>query len=340
MAMRCHVLLLAAVLALGAPAFGAELIFQSGFEADSVLVRTGNQNRHFDIEGIDRSVPAPNDWVKDLDERPVIGNFMIQCSPGTDADRFAEIVADPTNPNNHVLHFASARASERTPWGGKTRVQANLYGNEELGPEFTYRVRMYIHPDFNKLQTMPEKMDWMTIAEFWNNRGWSDGKFPFRITLGLHKTGTGEVENLFFGADGQEIAVDENGVPIVDNAWKARAWREVSPVAVPVGRWFEMEVYMKEGDAMNGRYVLTIQEEGKERQTVLDVTGYTHHPKATSFDGIMEINPMKLYCSHTPVDHIRENGGLLQFYWDDFKFWKGDARLKAAATKPTAPESE
>ena len=40
------------------------LIFQSGFEPDSKVIRSGSDA---DISGIDHSFTDHNDWVKDLD---------------------------------------------------------------------------------------------------------------------------------------------------------------------------------------------------------------------------------------------------------------------------------
>jgi len=79
-----------------------ELIFQSGFENDSKVIPTNNEA---DIIGADKTLPKPNDWVNDLDNHPDIGNFNLQYQGGDSSMRFAKIISEPGNPNNHVLHF-------------------------------------------------------------------------------------------------------------------------------------------------------------------------------------------------------------------------------------------
>ena len=97
----------------------AELIFQSGFEPGSTLVAKGSDA---DIAGKDRSVEAPNDWVEDFDKHPEVGTFSLQYQGGTGSQRFAKIIAEPGNQQNHVLHFW---LNEPNVDGKKGRIQAN-----------------------------------------------------------------------------------------------------------------------------------------------------------------------------------------------------------------------
>src|SRR5687768_13721292 len=66
-----------------------ELIFQSGFEND---VKVVPRNTDSDIIGADKSLPAPNDWVNDLDNHPDIGNFNLQYEGGDSTMRYARII--------------------------------------------------------------------------------------------------------------------------------------------------------------------------------------------------------------------------------------------------------
>jgi hypothetical protein len=78
------------------------LIFQSGFEPESKVIPRGSDS---DITGTDLSLNEKNDWVTDLDENPLVGNFNLQYQGGDSAQRFAKIVPEPGNPENHVLWF-------------------------------------------------------------------------------------------------------------------------------------------------------------------------------------------------------------------------------------------
>lgn len=138
------------------------LIFQSGFEPDSKVIAKGSDS---DITGTDKTFSGQNDWVSDLDNHPDIGNFNLQYQGGDSTLRFAKIVPEPGNPSNHVLHFWLDKPNVG---GSKGRIQGNLYGNKGM-KEFYQSVRIFLPADFNTVRTFPEKISWLTIAEFWNN---------------------------------------------------------------------------------------------------------------------------------------------------------------------------
>ena len=102
------------------------LIFQSGFEPDSRVIP---RDSDADITGIDHSLAGNNDWVNDLDNHPDIGNFNLQYQGGDSTMRFARIIPEPGNPENHVLHFW---LNEPNVNGKKGRIQANIYGGKGI----------------------------------------------------------------------------------------------------------------------------------------------------------------------------------------------------------------
>lgn len=130
-----------------------ELIFQSGFERDSRVIPRGSDA---DIVGVDNSVNMKNDWGNDLD------NFNIQYQGGDSTQRFAKIIPEPGNTENHVLQFW---LNEPNVGGKKGRIQANLYGGEGL-KEFYQSVRIFLPEDFNTVRTYSKKISWLTIAEY------------------------------------------------------------------------------------------------------------------------------------------------------------------------------
>lgn len=290
----------------------AELIFQSGFEPGSAVIPKGSDA---DITGKDLSVEAPNDWVLDFDKHPEVGSFSLQYQGGTDSQRFAKIIEEPGKPGNHVLHFW---LNEPNVEGKKGRIQANIYGGEKGLKEFYQSERIFLTEDFNTVRTFPDKIHWLTIAEFWNNITWSQQvPFGFRITLGIGKpvTGTGE---LYFIIDGQDCQLFEDG-----SQKYTTLWSEINQnVKVPVEKWFTLEYYYKEGDAQNGRFWMAIQPEGGKREVIFDLTRVTHNSKDPSPDGVTEFNPLKLYTSKQLIDYMKSQGKTLQIYWDDFKLWK------------------
>ncbi len=290
----------------------AELIFQSGFETESRVVARSSDA---DIVGVDNSLPDHNDWVAGLDENPAVGNFSLQYQGGDSTQRFAKIIPEPGNPQNHVLQFW---LNEPNVDGKKGRIQANIYGGKTGLTEFYQSERVFLTEDFNMVRTFPDKIHWLTIAEFWNNITWSqDVPYRFRITLGIGKP-VKEESDLYFILDAQDCELFE------DNSQKyTTIWAETNEqVKVPIGKWFTLEYYYREGDENIGRFYMTIQPEGDEKKVIFDVNRVTHNTEDPNPDGVTEFNPMKLYTSKNLIDYMKSNGKTLQIYWDDFKLWK------------------
>lgn len=291
----------------------ARLIFQSGFEPDSEVIPFGDNDN---ITGVDRSVPPPNDWKKDLAGHPKFGRFYIQYQGGEVEDRYARIIEDPTEAGNHVLHFWLKNA--RTPHGPdrfKGRIQTNLYDNTDLTEVYHSR-RLYLHPDMAVLHDYPEAFTWLRLEELWLPAGWIDHPFPFRISITLRKD-EGEGMPLYFGVHGQRYDYEAR-------RWQPTIWRESNPdFEAPVGRWMTLETYYRQGDEENGRFFFAVNPEGGTRQVVFDVTGWTYSPEATAPVPMTHWNPLKLYTSDTLVDYVREAGGVLQVYYDDWEVWDG-----------------
>jgi hypothetical protein len=287
------------------------LIFQSGFEPTSKVIPSGSDA---DITGIDHSLPDHNDWVTDLDNNPDIGNFSLQYQGGDSTQRFAKIIPEPGNTSNHVLQFwlndANVEAS-------KGRIQANLYGNRGM-KEFYQSERVFLTNDFNTVRTFPDVINWLTIAEFWNNITWSQTiPYGFRITLGIGKPVKTE-SDLYFILDAQNCELFADGSQKYTTLWSATNQKQ----KIPIGQWFTLEYYYKEGNAENGRFWMTIQPDGEAKTTIFDLTAITHNSKDPNPDGVTDFNPLKLYTSKSLIDYMHSQGKNLQIYWDDFKLWK------------------
>jgi hypothetical protein len=287
-----------------------ELIFQTGFENDTVIAKGADA----DIVGADKTLRDHNDWVKDLDNHPNIGNFNLQYQGGDSTMRFARIIPEPGHSNNHVLQFW---LDEPNVDGSKGRIQGNLYGNNGL-KEFYQSVRIFLHDDFNTVRSFPKTVHWLTIVEFWNNITWSQTvPYRFRITLGLGKP-VASVSDLYFIVDAEDCELYSDGKQKYSTVW-AETNRNVK---VPVGKWFTMEYYYKEGDNQNGRFYMAITPENEERKLIFDIKKITHNTQDPNPDGVGDFNPLKLYTSKELIQYMKSNGKTLQMYWDDFKLWK------------------
>jgi len=288
-----------------------EMVFQTGFEPDSKIISRGSDA---DIVGKDLTYKAKNDWVEDLDNHPEVGNFNLQYQGGDSTMRFAKIISEPGNPENHVLHFW---LNEPNVDGKKGRIQANIYGGTGW-KEFYQSVRIFLHEDFQAVKSFPDGIHWLTIAEYWNNITWSHSvPNRYRLTLGIGKPEKGE-SDLFFIVDGQDCELFSDGRQKYTTLW-SEINREVN---VPIGKWFTAEYYYLEGDNQTGRYFMAIQPDGEEKQVIFDLNRFTHNSTDSNPNGVSDFNPLKLYTSKKLIDYMSSQDKALQIYWDDFKLWK------------------
>ena len=319
-----------------------ELIFQTGFEGNSALVPyRGSGGSDQLIIGCDTTLNGHNDFDEVFGKKGVqkgqVGSygFLVQYQGGDISQRFAKIVSEPGNPTNQVLWFW---LHDKYACGGqvKGRVQVNLYDLKPGLPEFYQSVRVFLTEDWNVVRNYPRALNWCTISEFWNKHylhGTADYDKGFRITLGIGKP-TAAVSDLSF-------ILDADGLD-----WK-RVWiARNEQVKVPIGKWFTMEYYYKEGDSQNGRFYLAITPDGQPRQVVYDLTARTR----TNMDpappaGITDYNPLKLYTSNELLGFVKSQGKTLQIYWDDFKLWKNRQPVDSKpllvieeVQKPTTPK--
>lgn len=293
-----------------------ELIFQTGFEGSSRVVKESGSNDHGAlmeyIDGVDTRVSAPNDWRTDWRNVVKNGRMQVQYTGGDSTRRYARVIPEPGNPANNVLQYwlnDSWIASENQQ---KARIQTNLYGIKGGYTEFYQSVRVFLTEDFKALKTYPGPISWCTISEFWNNEWWVKNEpYGFRITLGIGKP--------------RGAANELNFILNAENAGQKEVWRAdptTSNVAVPIGKWFTMEYYFKEGNQTTGRFYLAITPEGQPRQVVYDLINFTHNTFDPAPNGLTGYNPMKLYTSKELINYVKTQGKTLQIYWDDFKLWK------------------
>ncbi|MCO5948005.1 hypothetical protein [Mucilaginibacter flavidus] len=243
------------------------LVFQTGFEGTSRVIRDVNHalenvNAHYsvdDIIGADTKLTGKNDWLKDMDNNPDAGTFMLEYTGGDSTRRTASIIAEPGNPDNHVLAFILKDSWEASERQVKARIQADIYGIKKGYREFYQSELVFIPATFNALRKYPGKISWLTISEVWNNEWWvANEKYGFRVTLGIGKP-TAAKGDLVFILNAEDAGQKE--------VWNAND----HPVKVPIGKWFTMDYYFKEGDVRSGRFYLAITPDGGQKNVVFDV---------------------------------------------------------------------
>lgn len=287
------------------------LLFQSGFEGHTSIVPAGQYNHR--IVGKEGTL-VKSDWGADIES--IMDRISITYTKGDSTKRLASIVPDPVNPKNKVLRFLI-----KEPWmtdtTEKARIQCDFYGIKKGLKEFAQSVRVYLHEDMNELRHYPDAIHWFTIVELWNNVAWRP-MIPYggRLTLGITKPVADE-SDFYFEVDAQDI--DRNQP--ADKRFKSLWIEKNHEVKVPVGEWFTLEYYYKEGDKDNGRFYMTIETKDGNKQTVFDITNLTHNSQDSSPDGITDFNPLKLYTSKEVANYMKAKNKALQIYWDDLKLW-------------------
>ncbi|MCH2021972.1 MAG: T9SS type A sorting domain-containing protein [Saprospiraceae bacterium] len=287
--------------------------FKSGFESNVYLNQyelNGSPNQNYaDIYGTDSIYGY--DWENDLDNNTSIGTFRIYYEIGDTLKARASIVNDPLDNANKVLKFQLDSANVPNIGSPKGRIQASINNSHNL-TTFSFKVKLYIHPDIDTLKSYNNDFNWLTLMEFWNNGSFQP--FPFRITLNIQKPDTTVGSSLYFGTHGQTKDT-------VNSVW-VNVWEEIDyTYTIPTGQWLIFETFFLEGDSINGRYKVTITDTLNNIHTLFDITNYTHHPLDPFPDGVKNFNPMKLYTSGTLIDGMSAINTELSVLWDDFEIW-------------------
>jgi hypothetical protein len=267
-----------------------------------------------------KPLTAKNGGYDQLVSRSASGDTAaigIMYEGGKDSDRHARIVSDPQNPNNRVLHYwlKNARIATQKPGQFKGRIQL---GWSKLNTVSLFqRFRLYLHPDIAIYRQYPAENAWFTINELWMGARWRGHPFPFRMGVNIAKP-AGVGKPLYFIATGDVSA----GGAIRQGRWK-QVWLDVgSSFEVPIGEWIDIEIGYRQGDAKTGRFYMGAKrQQDKQFTTVFDVTNWTYHPDSPEPVALTDWQPLKLYTGARIVDHIRENGGVTQIYFDDLEIY-------------------
>ncbi len=245
-------------------------------------------------------------------------DFDIQYTGGSVPDRHARLVADPTQPGNHVLRFWLRNAVFPTAYQSHTlgRIQTEVEFPSPVEELYT-RQRVYLHPDIAHFLSYPPDGDtwWLSIVfhELWAGAEWLGHPNSARLSLNLAPDF--DRGKLFFIAFLDTTSTFET------------FWSEVNrDFALPIGEWFTLEIAYRMGNDASGRFILRAQADSASAPTtVFDVTNWTYSPYAdqpggTGPVGLTHWNPQIMYSSDNVLHHIRDSGGVAQVYWDDFEF--------------------
>ena len=306
-----------------------QLVFKNGFEGSTRIEPRAGSSQHYELLGND-GTPG-SDWKRDLEQAtPYFGLGVLFMEAGTEAQRNAQIVADPLNAANKVMRFRITEKHIVLRSGEvKARIQHELNNKNPPPPggfikEYYQKARLYFSPDWVVLEEAPtDDIGWIVMQEYWNDPQWDqpngDGTFKKRHQA---RTGIEVVKRkgrLRFGAKGRdpEMEVPRPG----NNSWEV--YNE--DFAIPLGKWMTQEIYVKEGGSAGtanpGRFYMAITVDGV-KTVIVDKTGMTtsEEPGAVP-DGQTAFTTMKIYTEGRVLDWFQRRGKVMDVLWDDIQIW-------------------
>ncbi len=254
-------------------------------------------------------VAEPAENYKDLDA----DDLACSCVNGVDAN--GDVCADvPVDDNGSPLDHYDTNGTR------KGRVQMVISAAEGTPfSSFSYSIRLRLGEGYERINNdLPQKLEWMTIGEFWNQGPATLGVGNrSRVTLNLVK----EAANAPFHF-GLKMDIQPDG----GSGWQV-IWPEkeqdsdpehlVSGDPVPVGEWFTLKVSLVAGDGTTGRTTVDLIRENGNETRIFDMTGATIYPDST-VPGFTALSPIKLYTAGNVICWLRSLGLPMDAHWDDF----------------------
>lgn len=295
----------------------AELLFSSGFESAITLTKLPKGFAYWNLTGTD--VGTGDDWTTTINAIPetriaVDGGLYGNYDSTWITHSLAELVADPKDAENQVMHFTLPDAPWNVRgWYDSARLSAAMMYNlsgDDVFKEGYIKYRMYLDAGFSELEDLATAIDWLVITEIFEHA--YENCQRFRCNLNIHKD-AGVGESLYWELTAQDYSSC--------NTMGAGVWTETNTsVSIPVETWFTFEMYFKKGNASTGRVWVAITPDGGSQQVLFDVTNHTQNSGTSSFyTGDWAV--FKLYIDGAIVHSMADNKTPLGSYYDDFEYW-------------------
>ncbi|MDR3261343.1 MAG: hypothetical protein LBT78_05860 [Tannerella sp.] len=286
-------------------------MFNSGFEDNVRIISRDDGTNEDKFTGTDFSVSEPNNWDH---FGGLLKSIGLQYAGGDTTQRYARIVPDPVNSANRVLTMRIITPNA----GDRSRVQTNA--SSPLMKDIYQTVKVYLHPDMEYLKQYPDVIDWLLLAEWWNNasKGWNTPNV-YRVSLRLRKE-KGVGLPLYFKVDAQTVTYVPEKPDKGSGALFHTEWEKVNTgFAIPFGKWMTFEYYIKAGNAETGRFFMAVTPDKGDRNVIFDINGATQSLLHTDTTGYTFWNPLKFYTSIPLTNFMKENNKTYQVYFDDLK---------------------
>ena len=194
-------------------------------------------------------------------------------------------------PSNHVLQFWLNKPNVD---GQKGRIQGNLYGNKGM-KEFYQSERVFLSNDFNTgpdISPIKSLAYHCRILEQRNLESDSALRVPYHAGIGNRLP-----QKVIFILYWKHRIVSY--LQMAARNILRFGSKQIKKVKVPIGKWFTLEYYYKEGNAQNGKVLHDHSPDGGNKEVIYDLTAITHNTKDPNPDGVTDFNPIKLYTSRS-----------------------------------------
>jgi len=283
---------------------------------DSVIVNVSADEFYFqgnmdDVSIVEDDGESEFEGWEELRNHELVHNFEIN-NIGRIPYAFQEIVPDPTDPEIKTLH--ATILDDDPDESGTTRAQMSL--RFETGVDLqVYHTshRIYLSSDIAYFENYESSVVWFAIVEIWNKSvqewgGDSAGSARWNLSI-LKEKGAGQP--LYWRAKAEYMQ------PEREELWRVNNF----DIPVPIDEWFKLDVYMKRGEGVNGKFKITITPDGGSPQVIFDIansTIYPGHPEVQLYSW----QAFKLYLDDIYLDWMSSNDKVISAWYNDFKWHK------------------
>jgi len=277
--------------------FSQTLLFKSGFESNVQLnppVAGGNPSQWLQsMSGQDQGF----DWALNLPAYG-IGTWRYLVSGDSLLNDYVNVKIDTTTgPNNNSSNalFMQIKKYSSNGFGSfaKVRTQYDLDWDSTISTQAYSKYWMKFQPDLAHVM-VPGTNTWRYMME-WRETGTAND--DYRWTLGL-LTGNNPADSIYWKLDGQFIS----GTNTFTNDWVQI--NQSTPV--PIGQWFQLEVYWNQKADSTGRIWVAI-----DGVTIFNYIGPNRLNSA--------IRTWSIFKNYTGAESI--DSGLVYQWLDDVEIW-------------------
>jgi hypothetical protein len=228
---------------------------------------------------------------------------------------YQKIENDPIQPVTKAMYAAILDDDPNV--SGTTRAQMSLRFKDGVNlPVYHTSHRMYLNPDIAYMQNYSSSITWFELFEIWNKHvdTW-DGDVAGSARWSLYVYKDSGVGQPLYWVMKSEYMQPANMA--YQNIWKATN----RTIALPIGKWFTLDMYMKRGEGSEGRLILKITPDGEPTKTLFDIVNSTIYPGHPEIQ-LKSWQPFKLYLDDAYLDWMRTNGKRISAYYNDFKWYQ------------------